>query len=137
MERWRTRRADRALRFSGLVLLAVAGAALRWLYALHVPPQSAGLLAYGLGAVGYMAASSGTALVMLGRHLFDEVAVSPRWGRHRGGGVGGSRRMLLDRLEAARTGRGASPPSSPRRRLGFPCGTRAVFQWGRSQPALG
>ncbi|WP_288413641.1 hypothetical protein [uncultured Sphingomonas sp.] len=84
MERWRTRRADRGLRLSGLVLLAVAGVALRWLTVLHVPPQSAGLLAYGLGAVGYMAASSGAALVMLGRHLFDEVAVSPRWGRHRG-----------------------------------------------------
>ena len=63
------------------VLLAVAGVALRWLYGLHVPPQSAGLLAYGLGAVGYMAASSGLALVMLGRHLFDEGAISPRWGR--------------------------------------------------------
>ena len=47
MERWRTRRADRALRLSGLVLLAVAGVALRWLTALHVPPQSAGVLAYG------------------------------------------------------------------------------------------
>lgn len=82
MERWRTRRADRVLRLSGLVLLAVAGVALRWLTALHVPPQSAGLLAYGLGAVTYVTASSGAALVMLGRHLFDEVAISPRWGRH-------------------------------------------------------
>lgn len=84
MEQWRTRRADRTLRLLGLVLLAVAGVALRWLYGLHVPPQSAGVLAYGLAAIGYMAASSGAALVMLGRHLFDEVAISPRWGRHRG-----------------------------------------------------
>lgn len=83
MERWRTRRADRTLRLMGLVLLAVAGVALRWLTALHVPPQSAGLLAYGLGAVAYVGASSGAALVILGRHLFDEVAVSPRWRRHR------------------------------------------------------
>jgi hypothetical protein len=81
MERWRTRRADRVLRLSGLVLLAVAGVALRWLTALHVPPQSAGLLAYGLGAAVYIGTSSGAALVILGRHLFDEVAVSPRWGR--------------------------------------------------------
>lgn len=81
MERWRTRRADRGLRVLGLVLLAVAGVTLHRLYALHVPPQSAGLLAYGLGAIIYVATSSGAALVILGRHLFDEVAVSPRWGR--------------------------------------------------------
>ncbi|KZE12036.1 hypothetical protein [Sphingomonas hankookensis] len=81
MERWRTRRADRTLRLLGLVLLVVAGAALYWLYALHVPPQSAGLLAYGLGAVAYIGASSGAASVILGRHLFDEVTISPRWGR--------------------------------------------------------
>lgn len=81
MERWRTRRADRGLRLGGLVLLAVAGVTLRWLYLLHVPPQSAGLLAYGLGAVTYVTTSCGAALVILGRHLFDEVTVSPRWGR--------------------------------------------------------
>lgn len=81
MERWRTRRADRALRLMGLVLLAVAGLALRWLCLLHVPPQLAGLLAYGRGAVAYVGASSGVALVILGRHLFDEVAVSPHWGQ--------------------------------------------------------
>ena len=63
MEQWRTRRADRTLRLLGLVLLAVAGVALRWLYGLHVPPQSAGVLAYGLAAIGYMAASSVAALV--------------------------------------------------------------------------
>lgn len=57
MERWRTRRADRGLRLGGLVLLAVAGVTLRWLYLLHVPPQSAGLLAYGLGAIAYVATS--------------------------------------------------------------------------------
>ena len=81
MERWRTRRADRGLRLLGLVLLAVAGGALRWLWALHVPHEAAGLLAYGLGAVAYVGTSSGAALVILGRHLFDEVAVSARWGR--------------------------------------------------------
>lgn len=84
MEQWLTRRGDLALRLIGLVLLMVAGAALHWLYALHVPPQSAGLLAYGLGAITYVGASSGAALVILGRHLFDEVPVSTRWGRHRG-----------------------------------------------------
>lgn len=81
MERWRTRRADRWLRLTGLVLLAVAGAALRWLYLLHVRPQSAGLLAYALGALAYVGASCGAALVILGRHLFDEMEVSSRWGR--------------------------------------------------------
>lgn len=84
MERWRSRRADRGLRVLGLVLLAVAGGALHWLYALHVPPGSAGLLAYALGAVAYVGTSSGAALVILGRGLFEEIPVSPRW--HRRGG---------------------------------------------------
>lgn len=46
---------------------------------MHVPSQKAGFLAYGIAAIGFMAASAGSALTILGHHLFDEIEVSARW----------------------------------------------------------
>lgn len=75
----RTRRADIVLRATGLLLCWVSYAAMARLVAMHVSPQKAGSLAYGLAAVGFMAASAGSALTLLGHHLFDEIEVSARW----------------------------------------------------------
>lgn len=49
------------------------------LITMHVPPQKAGILASGIAAVGFMAVSAGSALTLLGHHLFDEIEVSARW----------------------------------------------------------
>lgn len=80
MAAWhRSRRADLGLRASGLLLCWISYAAIARLVALHVPPQSAGALAYGLAAIGFIAASGGSALLFLGHHLLDEIEVSARW----------------------------------------------------------
>ena len=75
----RSRRADIVLRATGLLLCWVSYTAILRLFAMHVPPQKAGVLAYGIAAVGFMAASAGSALTILGHHLFDEIEVSARW----------------------------------------------------------
>ncbi len=78
----RSRRADIVLRASGLLLCWVSYTAISRLITMHVPPQKAGVLAYGIAAVGFMAASAGSALTLLGHHLFDEIEVSARWRGH-------------------------------------------------------
>ncbi len=72
-------RADIVLRATGLLLCWVSYTAILRLVAMHVLPQKAGLLAYGIAAVGFMAASAGSALTLLGHHLFDEIEMSARW----------------------------------------------------------
>lgn len=80
MAAWhQTRRADGALRGSGLILWEIAYAAITHLYAEHPSPVSPGAMALALAAIGFLGASIGSALVMLGRHVFDEVEVSSRW----------------------------------------------------------
>ncbi|WP_342659294.1 hypothetical protein NPJ82_17810 (plasmid) [Sphingomonas sp. NY01] len=80
MAAWhRSRRADIVLRATGLLLCWVSYTAFLRLVAMHVPPQKAGILAYGIAAVGFMAASAGSALIFLGYHFFDEIEVSARW----------------------------------------------------------
>lgn len=78
----RSRRADIVLRASGLLLCWVSYTAISRLITMHVPPQKAGVLAYGIAAVGFMAAGAGSALTLLGHHLFDEIEVSARWRGH-------------------------------------------------------
>lgn len=83
MAAWhRSRRADIGLRAIGLGLCAAAYLALARLAAIAQPPQSASTLAFALAAVGFLAASVGSAMTLLGHHLFDEVEVSARW-QHR------------------------------------------------------
>jgi hypothetical protein len=80
MAAWhRSRRADLGLRALGLLLCCLSAVALGRLAAMHVPPQSAGAVAYGLAAAGAVAASGGGAMLFLGRHLFDEIELSARW----------------------------------------------------------
>ncbi|MBM6577786.1 hypothetical protein KCP91_15490 [Microvirga sp. SRT01] len=82
MASWhRSWKADIGLRISGLILCGLAYLALTCLIAMQVAPRTAGALAYALATVGFFSASAGTALAMLGKHLFDEVQVSTRWRR--------------------------------------------------------
>jgi hypothetical protein len=82
MASWhRSWKADIGLRISGLILCGLAYLALTRLLAMHVAPRTAGALAYALATVGFFSASTGAALAMLGKHLFDEVQVSLRWRR--------------------------------------------------------
>lgn len=67
------------MRVSGLLLCGLSYAAILRPLAMHIHPQSAGSLAYALAALGFMAASSGSAMLMLGHNLFDEIEVSSRW----------------------------------------------------------
>jgi hypothetical protein len=41
----------------------------------------AGLAGYALATAGFLFASLGSALAIMGEHLFDEVQVSARWRR--------------------------------------------------------
>ncbi|MEG3084403.1 hypothetical protein U1707_12185 [Sphingomonas sp. PB2P12] len=83
MTAWhRSRRADFGLRASGLLMCGIAYAAVARLCAMHISSQTAGALAYALAVTGFLGASAGGAMAMLGHHLFDEIEVSARW-RHR------------------------------------------------------
>ena len=82
MAAWhRSRRADLALRALGLLFCSIAYSAISQLCALLISPQTIGALAYSLAMIGFLAASGGSVLVMLGHHLFDEIEVSERWRR--------------------------------------------------------
>ena len=82
MAKWhRSRRADLGLRALGVLLCGLSYAAFARLAALHILAHSAGLTAYALATAGFITASSGTAMALLGRHLFDEIQVSARWRR--------------------------------------------------------
>ena len=79
---YRSRRADFGLRASGLLLCGIAYAAVACLCAMRISPQTVGALACALAAIGFLGASAGSAMVLLGHHLFNQIEVSARW-RHR------------------------------------------------------
>jgi hypothetical protein len=82
MATWhRSRSADLGLRALGLALCGVAYLALSRLIATTQPAQPASAIALALAAIGFLGASAGGAMVVLGNHLFDEVEVSARWQR--------------------------------------------------------
>lgn len=83
MAAWhRSRRADLGLRALGLGFCAVAYVAIARLMALAQPLQAGSAMGFALAAIGFVGGSIGSALTMLGNHLFDEVQVSTRW-QHR------------------------------------------------------
>ncbi|WP_347090994.1 hypothetical protein [Sphingomonas parapaucimobilis] len=45
------------------------------------PCRAGGLAGYALATAGFLFASLGSALAIMGEHLFDEVQVSARWRR--------------------------------------------------------
>ena len=77
MAAWhRSRSADIGLRISGLILCMAAWAGLARLFAMPAP---AGIAAFGCAAGGFLCASAGSALALLGAHLFDRIETSARW----------------------------------------------------------
>ena len=82
MEWHRRKYADASLRLIGLALLALAAVIGRRLFAAADPQAIIKPMAYLLGLLFFAGASSGTALLALGRHLFDQVELSARWTIH-------------------------------------------------------
>ncbi len=72
---------DLLIRLGGLAAILLAGAALDWLYRLiHIAgPREATPGQLLLAAIGFLGASIGTGLLILGRHIHDEVELSDRW----------------------------------------------------------
>lgn len=82
MTAWhRTWQADIGLRILGLACCGVAYVALTHLVAVAhpAPHHHAGPLAHLIAAIGFLAASAGSALALLGKHLFDRIEISARW----------------------------------------------------------
>ncbi|HEX7819104.1 MAG TPA: hypothetical protein VF463_00650 [Sphingobium sp.] len=74
--------ASLALRGAGLCLIASVVVEGRALFTLvHIHPADRAIGALLLGMLAFVSASAGTALIMLGRHLFDPITLSPRWTR--------------------------------------------------------
>lgn len=71
-------RTDLSLRASGILSLTIAATAIHTLARLHPPT---GALALLLAAIGFLCASGGVMLVIVGRHIHDRVQVSARWRR--------------------------------------------------------
>jgi len=76
----RSRKGDLALRSGGLVCLLLSGGILALLIAHHLRHHPPGFGEIVLAMVGVVAVSAGGCLLLLGRHLFDEIVVSSRWG---------------------------------------------------------
>jgi hypothetical protein len=75
-------KADLGLRLCGLASCGVSCIAIGTLAALRLPdsPQREPvLLLLLLAGIGFLCASVGIALLLLGRHLFDQVEISQRW----------------------------------------------------------
>lgn len=82
MAAWhRARRADIGLRALGSGMCGLAGLAAQRLLGLSVPPHPPGLPAVALATLAFLGASAGSALLLLGAHLFDRIEVSARWRR--------------------------------------------------------
>ncbi len=81
----RDRLTDLGLRASGLALVALAALVLRTLYHRAGPgsPLQPGALEVLLATVGFLSASAGAALIVVGHHIFDQVRISQRWAYRR------------------------------------------------------
>ncbi|MGA1799452.1 hypothetical protein VH567_11810 [Sphingomonas sp. 4RDLI-65] len=71
-------RTDLSLRASGILSLAIAATAIHTFARLHPPT---GALALLLAMIGFLCASAGMMLVIVGHHIHDRVQVSVRWRR--------------------------------------------------------
>ena len=71
-------RTDLSLRASGVLLLAIAVTALHLLARLN--PQTSAL-AIPLATIGFLCASAGAMLAIVGHHIHDRVEISARWQR--------------------------------------------------------
>jgi hypothetical protein len=80
-ERTMTWRQGLALRLLGVGLCVLAWRMIVYLMAMAGHGDHAGLAGYALATAGFLFASLGSALAIMGEHLFDEVQVSARWRR--------------------------------------------------------
>ena len=71
-------RTDLSLRASGILSFAIALIAIHTLARLH---QQTGALAFLLATIGFLCASAGAMLVVVGGHIHDPVRISARWQR--------------------------------------------------------
>jgi hypothetical protein len=71
-------RTDLSLRASGVLSLAIAITAVHALARLH---SAAGPFAFLLATIGFVCASAGAMLVVIGGHIHDPVSISARWRR--------------------------------------------------------
>jgi hypothetical protein len=71
-------RTDLSLRAGGLLSLAIAITAIETLTGIST---TAGPLGFLLAAIGFLGASAGVTLTLLGHHIHDPVKISARWQR--------------------------------------------------------
>jgi len=71
-------RTDLSLRASGILSLAIAVIAIHILASRH---PATGALAFLLAAIGFVCASAGVILVVVGGHIHDPVRISACWRR--------------------------------------------------------
>ncbi len=71
-------RTDLSLRASGFLSLALAAIVIHTLAGLK---PSTSVLAFLLATIGFLCASGGAMLVIVGHHIHDRVKVSARWRR--------------------------------------------------------
>jgi len=78
---WQSRACSAATRMSGLGMLPVGAVSTNLLYHLAnaAPPHEATAFELGLAATGFLCLSIGSALLVLGSHIFDKVEISARW----------------------------------------------------------
>jgi len=70
-----------AIRFLGVGLCVIAWRSIAQLIVMTGHGGRAGLAGYALATIGFLFASLGSALAVLGEHVSDEVQVSARWRR--------------------------------------------------------
>lgn len=75
---WKT---DIELRLCGAASCGVSYLAIRSLMALHLSESqmSQSALPFFLAGIGFLCASAGAAVLVLGHHIFDQVEISERW----------------------------------------------------------
>lgn len=71
-------RTDLSLRATGVLSLAIAATAIHTFARLY---QQTGPLAFLLATIGFLSASAGAMLVVVGGHIHDPVRISARWRR--------------------------------------------------------
>lgn len=74
--------ANLVLRLTGLVLFGFGALIARHLFGAADPTAKSRALPYLLALIGMASTSAGSALAVLGRHLFDQVDLSSRWTIH-------------------------------------------------------
>ena len=95
---WHERKYARlALRLVGLILIVIAWRLGDHLFAVPDPRAKLRPLSYLLALVWIGSACAGSALAVLGRHLFDPVELPARWRIHRPRRAKASQRPACDR----------------------------------------